>query len=377
MSPEYASQSARLAQHVGVVRRFAPAAPPGSAAPRTELRVAHWNILHGVHFERVLAAFRSEPALAAPDLVSLNEVDLGMPRSQGRDVAFDLAAALGMHAAWTALFLELEPDKDAAKWRPEAEDPGTGPAARPASVPAGESLFGLALLSQWPLGVVRRVELPSPEDLHFDIERRAGTYVGLVAEVLHPLERFHAVVTHLDVHGTPAGRREQMDALLAATPAGRTILAGDLNTTTFERGGWRRSAAGLLALAATPRAALHRRLLAPHTPAGAAREPLFDALGAAGFAVEPCNAVGESLDVSFTDVHELDALAGTRRRAVLAALRWVERRSPMRLDWIAARGFDATPGQPPFVLPHLMRGAAPASDHAPIGCSLRCAPPAT
>ena len=363
-SPQGPALAQRLQRHLAGIRRFGPrdagagsAATRGGTKPRDELHVVHWNVLHGNHHERVLRALREEPALAGADLVSLNETDLGLPRSGNRDVAFDLARALGLHAAWTALFLELEA--------------GSGTPAEVAALEARESLFGMALLSRFPLGLVRRVELETPEDLLFDRERHIGRFVALVAEVQRPGAPFHAIVAHLDVHGSPGVRGSQMQAVLAAVPPGPAVLAGDLNTTTFRRGGPLRAARTLALLACTPRGRLHRRLLSPHLPRGAAPEPLFDALRERGFEIEPFNDDTPSLDLRFADVHELDFLAPAPRRVALRALRAVERRSALRLDWIAARGFVPAPERPPFALPHLMRGPDAASDHAPIGCGLR------
>src|SRR5262245_14352573 len=121
-----AALAARLERHLDVVRRFAPAPPllspaqaesdprphdgaSGSASPdRSDLQVVQWNVLHGTRFEGLLRALQEEPALGGADLVALEETDLGLARSGNRDVAFELARALGMHAAWTPLFLEIE-----------------------------------------------------------------------------------------------------------------------------------------------------------------------------------------------------------------------------------------------------------------------------
>lgn len=337
----------RLGRLLGDVRRLeAPA--PRPQLPRDWLHVVHWNVLHGEKFERVLEALRSEPALVDADVVSLNETDVGLPRSGNRDVAFELAAALGFHAAGASLFLELD-----------APDAG-----------GRESLFGLGLLSRFPIGAVRCVELDSP-DLLFEVERRAGRYVALVAEIHHPVQPFQMIVTHLDVHRGPQARARQVQQALDAVAPGPALWAGDLNTTTFARGTWWRSLRALSFFALAPQRKMRPRLLSPHRPQGAAPEPLFDVLAAAGFEVDPFNDATPSLDLRFTDVHELDFLPAPLRRAALGALRGVERRSALRLDWIAARGFEAAPERPPFALPHLSRGAAAASDHAPIGCGLR------
>ena len=357
-APEGAALVTRLDRHLDRVRRFAPP-PPSRAASftRRAIHVVHWNVLHGAAYERIEAALRGVPGLAGADLVSLNEVDLGLARSGNRDVAFDLAATLGLHAAWAPLFLEL-----GAGYRTPASI---------AAQPQGECFFGLALLSRWPLGKVARVRLATPRDLLFDREQRTGDFIALVAEVLHPEAPFQCIVTHLDVHGGPSERALQMRQVLAAVAPGPAVLAGDLNTTTFARGGSHRGAATLATLACAPRAGLQARLNAPHLPRGRAREPLFDLLRGASFAIEPFNAAAPSLDLRFDDLHELDAFPGPLRAAVLRSLRRIEQRVAMRLDWIAARGFVPDAALPPFVLPELARGADAASDHAPIGCALR------
>ena len=124
-------------------------------------------------------------------------------------------------------------------------------------------------------------------------------------------------------------------------------------------------------MALAPRRTLRRRLLAPHQPADAAREPLFDALREAGFRVEPFNDGSETLDLHFDDLHELDFLPAPLRHAAVACLRGVERRTSLRLDWIAGRGFAPAAGVAPRALPALLRVSNPASDHAPITCGLQ------
>ena len=90
--------------------RAEPAAP---AAPgHDRVRAVHWNIEHGNRFAQIEGALERHAQLAGADLVLLNEVDLGMARSGNRDVAAELGAALGMHAAFAPLFLETTPGRD-------------------------------------------------------------------------------------------------------------------------------------------------------------------------------------------------------------------------------------------------------------------------
>src|SRR5437764_533574 len=140
-------------------------ASTGAAAGR--VRVAQWNIEHGNRCEAIARASRSQAALAAADLVTLNEVDLGMARSGNRDVAAELCVRLGMHAAWAAMFLESTRGRDDDSLTALASD-------------NAESLFGLALLSRWPIAAARLVTLPGPERTLFERERMTGRFVALV-----------------------------------------------------------------------------------------------------------------------------------------------------------------------------------------------------
>jgi endonuclease/exonuclease/phosphatase family metal-dependent hydrolase len=358
-APEAGELAARLRRHLDVVLHAAPGAfpaPPASA----RVHVVHWNILHGKRLAEVQAALREQPALAGADLVSLNEVDSGLARSGNLEVAFELARELGLHAAWTPLFLELEG--------------GYRTPTAVAALPQGESLFGLALLSRWPLESVQRIELQTPSALLFERERKTGNFVALIATVQHPVRPFQAVVTHLDVHGGPATRLAQIRRILAALPPGPALLCGDLNTTTFARGGGTRALRTLATMAFLPQRQLRQRLLAPHLPAGRAREPLFEALRGAGFAIEPFNDLRETLDLHFDDLHELDFLPAPLRHAAVAVLRGVERRTVLRLDWIVARGFVPDPDSAPRAVTALLHAAPAASDHAPITCTVRNSP---
>ncbi len=327
--------------------------------PSDGLHLVHWNILHGASYDGVLRALTSDESLAGADFVSLNEVDLGLARSGNRDVAFDLARALNMHAVWTPLFLELDgghltpPELQRQEQR--------------------ESLFGLALLSRYPLGAVRRIELPTPREYLFTRERKVGSFVALHVEIRAPLP-FVFVVTPLDVHGTPEKRRLQMARVLQNLPAGPAVVCGDLNPTTFRRGGWGRTAATLGTLALSPRAALDRRLRRPDLPADPPREPLFTELARHGFAHVAFNQERATLDLRLHDTQEYRALPGIVRTLARGLFRRVERRTRHRLDWIAARGFEADPARPPFTRQEWMRGEDAPSDHAPIGVGLRPVP---
>ena len=326
-----------------------------AGAPGGRVRVVHWNIEHGNRFEDIATSLETHPELSGADLVTLNEVDLGMARSGNRDVAGELAARLGMHAAWAAMFLEGTRGRD--------DDALT-------AVPGDneESLFGLAILSRWPLARPRLVPLPGPEATLFGRERMLGRFVALVCDVVHPVQPFDTATVHLEVHRTRAHRAEQMRQLLGslAGESAPVLLTGDWNTHTFDRGTALAVPSAAWTLLASPTPSLTRRLTRPDR--GGSAEGLFDHLRAAGFDWERLNDDAPTLSMRFSRLGEVHALPAPLRAMVTRGLTWAERRARLRLDWIAARGFrlGAAAG-------HTVRGLdgpGLASDHAPITAEL-------
>lgn len=353
-SAAWADLGPRFAALLGGVRRWSPAAAPAAARAADRVAFAQWNIEHGNWYEQVERALLTHSGLAGADVVTLEEVDLGCARAGNRDVAFDLAAALGLHAAWAPLFLETTPGRD---------DDVRMAAGRENE----EGLFGLAVLSRWPLGEARVIELPSPEALQFDLERMVGRHVALAVEVLHPARPFVAVAAHLEVHRTRAHRAAQA-RVLAAALAGETrpvALAGDFNTHTFDRGLWHSALHGAAALLVLPGGALRERLLRPDR--GLAREPLFGVLREAGFEWEPFVDFAPTLQLRDERLEELHALPAPVRLPARRLLSWAVHRGALRLDWICGRGWAGGSGRTVRGLD----GAGLASDHAPIVAELR------
>jgi endonuclease/exonuclease/phosphatase family metal-dependent hydrolase len=346
-APDWPELDRRLRVVLSTLRR--PALDRDPAPPRDPARVraVHWNIEHGNWYPQVEGALREHPELAGADLITLNEVDLGMARAGNRDVAADLAGALGLQAAWAPLFLETTHGR---------HDDAREAAGRPNQ----ESLFGLAILSRWPIGATRIIELPSPERFHFDSERMYGRFIALVAAIERPAGPFVAVAAHLEVHRTRVHRAAQVRVLIEHLREERRpiVLGGDFNTHTFDRGRWWHPLAGAAVLLAWPGGPLRRRLLWPDR--GGSREPLFDALAAAGFEWRPFVDRGHTLHLRFVRVPE--ARGPLSSPLVRPLLRWAERRAHLRLDWFAGRGWRGGAG----ATVRGLDGPGRASDHAPL-----------
>lgn len=134
-----------------------------------------------------------------PDVVALQEVDAGRPRSGGLDQTAYLADQLAMTAAFAATI-----------------EHGAG------------ERYGLATLSRLPLRGSRRVALPAQP-----IRRRSEPRCALVTRLVWPGpgHELDVVNTHLSVL---AGERPAQIAALAACLAGdEVVVVGDFNCTPW------------------------------------------------------------------------------------------------------------------------------------------------
>lgn len=339
---------ARARRPLAAVRRTTPATPPGERDDHA-VRAVHWNIEHGNWYEQVEAALLGNPDLADADLYLFNEVDLGMARAANRDVTANLAGALNRYSVWAPQFLETTPGRD--------DDP-----LMAAGGANAEALFGISILSRWPIGEVRVLDLPSPEPVLFDLERMIGRFVALIAVIERPGAPFVAVSAHLEVHRTRRHRADQIDAVMRALRDERrpVVIAGDFNTHTFDRGLWHAPFSGGISLLTWPGAWLRERLTRPDR--GLFHEPLFDVLRAHGFTWDAFVDYAPTLALRFDRLDEVNTLPGFLRRAAAPVLRWAEARGALRLDWFAGRGWKGGRGR----TVHGVDGRGKASDHAPI-----------
>jgi endonuclease/exonuclease/phosphatase family metal-dependent hydrolase len=349
-SAEWNDLGPRLTRLLSTIHRHAPSSPPAPASVEGRVLAVHWNIEHGNWYDQVERALTTHPLLQAADLVMLNEVDLGTARAANRDVAADLARALGFHGIWAPLAIEITLGRD--------DD------VRMAAGRANqEGLVGNAILSRWPLGEARIVELPSPEKVQFDLERMYGRHIALVVEVLRPAGTLVAVSAHLEVHRTRRDRARQMETLTRALAKERRpiVLAGDFNSHTFNRGRWWDPFLNAAVMLTWSNRAVLSRFL--HPDRGPSRERVFDALRDSDFEWGRFNDRRPTLRVRFERLDEARAV----QKLAGPLIAWAERRSRLRLDWFAGRGWREGRGASVAGLD----GPGKASDHAPIVAEFR------
>lgn len=279
-----------------------PLKPVAGPLGRT-LRVAQWNINRGLEFDAIRMALSdakgftgqaqsdhpvtwSEHArrireqlaiLQSADVIVLNEVDWGVNRTGFRNVADELAHALGMNYAFGAEFVEVDPltmgldqrhlDPDLRRSCARAGDSKHDAEERARAVMKPDpsryrGLHGTAIFSRYRLENVRLIPFPTEGYDWYRDEKRAGvagrteSLIGLVtfdeplirqvrrggrmmlfAELRDadlPCGCVTVVATHLEDRTAPETRRRQMQDLLGLIGEidHPVIIAGDMNTTT-------------------------------------------------------------------------------------------------------------------------------------------------
>lgn len=180
------------------------------------LRVVTWNIRLGVEssLDRVAATL----ADLAPDIVALQEVGCGWVMGAPGDQAAAVAARCGLpHARFVpALWTEPSGDLRGLGQRLWPLEEAVAAGHDPAKVPR----YGVALLSRFPVGPVRRTPLPRERD-----EPRVLGDVTLTS----PAGPLRVLFTHLAL---PAPERlRQAEAIAGALRGGNVpaLLLGDLN----------------------------------------------------------------------------------------------------------------------------------------------------
>ncbi len=253
------------------------------------LRVGLWNIERGLNFDLIRTSLTdtsdferiagNQPKANAArkqliesdlndlqnvDVLVLNEVDWGMKRTEYRDVARELAAALHMNYAYGVEFVEVDPVFELGTETVHLPDtPEDARLQEDLHVDRDRyrGLHGTAILSRYPIRGARILRLPICYDWYgketkeasklekgrrwaanrlfkerVEREVRHGGRMALIADLAIPdLPTGEAtiVATHLENRCTPACRRRQMEALLTDVKENHNpvVLAGDLNTT--------------------------------------------------------------------------------------------------------------------------------------------------
>lgn len=245
------------------------------------IRVASWNIARGMNLDNLKLVFSNPDELLKKvntkadkkavikeinklknaDIIVLNEVDNGMPRTKYKNVAKELAENLHYNYAFGTEFVEVDPahlGKESYEW---SEERFLFPDKK---YEVDKSLYkgihGNAILSKYPLENVRILRLPNAYDW-YEGERnkvteleafkrntaakifkeemlreiRQGSRMALIADIVVPRtnQKITIVAAHIENRAMPDRRVVQLKTILDNIKSidNPVIFAGDFNTT--------------------------------------------------------------------------------------------------------------------------------------------------
>ena len=332
-----------------------------SSAPlrKETYRVVAWNIERGKQLAGQLEALKRHEYLRQADVLLLTETDVGMARSGNLDVAREMAAALEMDYVFAPCYWSLVKGSGLERHVDGENDLG---------------LHGNAILSRYPLSKFRPVHLENGIDILAAREQRLGRQTALLADVEFPQGKVTFACIHLDAHSSQRHRRDQMQCVLDALPAGNgpVVLGGDWNTTTYDSSTAFRSICGFwLRVFMGVGHVIRNHYL--HPDRWFERE-LFDLLRQRGFEYERSNVPGEyTICYDIADQQTYLALREWVPQFCFPFIHWSLRdfggKCPFKIDWFATRGVEPLN---PRVIHEVREGReAPLSDHDAIGVDLR------
>lgn len=376
-SPLFAEHAQALME-LTYALRYRPASRPAPPEPRDFLRVVSWNIQRGIQLDRIKAFLAGHEDLRHLDILMLNEVDIGMARSENRDVAAEIALHLGLGHVFGNSYLCLD-----------FGDPRDAEARSGQEERNRESMHGNAILSRFPLRRAENFSIEISKDKLHSSERRLGHKKALWAEVETPLGLLPVVAVHLDSYASSAQRGAQLDDVLRKVEergiGERVLLGGDLNTTTYDAKNVGQICLNLtrkLARGGFPHA-MHHYL----HPQELYERPVFDRLDAAGLDYERFNAMEQG--TTRYEVGSYDSESKVSELLPDVAVRILRRKlrpwngvAEIKVDWFFGRGLDVVQG-PGGSDGGVARGRSPGpiqrpavdgvrlSDHDPIVVDIR------
>lgn len=194
---------------------FAPDAP----APTSALRVMTWNVERGVKLDGQIAWLRDDASSPKPDVLLLSELDRGCSRSGSRNVARELAEALGMNYVFAVEFLELPREAGSGG---QITDPCE---------------HGNAILSRYPLGNVKALRHTANKSWR-DVagEPRLGGRVLVMADIQVGARFVHLFSLHFE--SSPADNDIQIAQAIETADLGKALpfgvaVAGDTNAPFY------------------------------------------------------------------------------------------------------------------------------------------------
>jgi len=336
-------------------------------------RAVAWNVERGLCFDEIVHFLKNHSTMAKADVLLITETDLGMARTKNRNVARELAEALGMNYFFAPSYLNLE--KGNGNERDVEGENELG-------------LHGNAILSRYPIHKPRILSIPNSHDKMHGNEKRLGSQRALIATIDFAGSPLRVSCQHVNVRSTQEKRKKEIEATVKAlieegdTPA---LIGGDWNTSTYDShsatssiiGFWVRVFMGV------------DNMMTNHYPHPDRKfeKGLFGMLEKSGFSYKDCNELGVCTNhYSIDDLKQFKSVRDWLPLWCFKFIEWSLRnhngKCSFKLDWFAQRGLkilsagQATspqkgPSLPPKVLGDLLHNGVMASDHDAIAIDFK------
>lgn len=201
-------------------------APAPAAEPVSGIVVVAYNMERGMNLDEQIRLFKEAPNFRDADVLLVSEVDRGCTRTQYRNVARDLARALGMNYVFGVEYMELP-----RKFN------------RPTDAVETICEHGNAVLSRYPILDYEEIRHASTKNWYIppgpgrdNQEPRLGGTMAIAAGIALPGRTLRVYSMHLDSDLDNADIRAASAAELtahAASAAGPVIMGGDCNTYSY------------------------------------------------------------------------------------------------------------------------------------------------
>lgn len=197
-----------------------------SDARYMDVRIAAYNLERGFELDRQIVLFQKHEMFKDTDILLLSEVDRGCARTRYRNVARDMAKALGMNYVYGVEFVEL-PHSTA----PDADQDGE------------QCEHGNAVLSRWPIVNAGEIRHQVSADWYIapgpgrgGHEPRLGGRMAVMADIDVNGSPLRVYAVHFDSgFQDDMNRKAQAGELVAhaAGAPGPVVAGGDMNTLQY------------------------------------------------------------------------------------------------------------------------------------------------
>lgn len=325
--------------------------------PKDIIKVLTWNIERGKKLDETIEFIKASEALSAIDVFLAIETDNGMGRSGNRNIARELAEALGMNYCFVPSYLVLG---KGAQGETNHNEKNT------------LALHGTTILSKYKIQEAYNVPVPPVKEVFHSSEKRLGCKSGVTAKIEVGGKTIALGAIHIDLSSSAQQRANQLEALVNKLPeANVQLVGGDWNTSTFNL----KSMPLLLKQVVYKLVTIGFRKSVEHymTPDEKFEKPLFDMLKNRGFDYTSYSDIAKG--TIYYDINDMLTNEKTKNHLPKFVQNQLRKRLkpwggcvPLRVDWMA--GKNGYPMNRLVIEKPLLNGVS-LSDHNPILVDLK------